>query len=125
VGGRTGSRDHRGNPKFSEHWVSQCGPSGGFIHDRGPSSRYKGGPVPEFQEILFLNVISAVIVRKTPNSLWNATMVRQRRARRAFTSRTGLLREEVGCTVSAPAEINEEIHALCEALIASEGRLAP
>jgi biotin operon repressor len=38
---------------------------------------------------------------------------------------TALLREEVGCTVSAPAEINEEIHALCEALIASEGRLAP
>jgi hypothetical protein len=34
-----------------------------------------------------------------------------------------LLREEVGRTVSDPAEIDEEIHALCEALIASEGRL--
>jgi RNA polymerase sigma-70 factor (ECF subfamily) len=38
---------------------------------------------------------------------------------------TALLRDEVGRTVSDPAEIDEEIHALCEALIASEGRLAP
>jgi RNA polymerase sigma-70 factor (ECF subfamily) len=34
---------------------------------------------------------------------------------------TALLREEVGRTVSDPGEIDEEIHALCEALIASEG----
>src|SRR5271157_2166584 len=38
---------------------------------------------------------------------------------------TLLLRDEVGRTVSDPAEIDEEIHALCEALIASEGRLGP
>jgi len=38
---------------------------------------------------------------------------------------TALLRDEVGRTVSDPAEIDEEIHALCEALIASEGRLGP
>jgi RNA polymerase sigma factor (sigma-70 family) len=38
---------------------------------------------------------------------------------------TALLREEVGRTVSDPAEIDEEIHALCEALIASQGRLSP
>ena len=38
---------------------------------------------------------------------------------------TALLREEVGRTVSDPTEIDEEIHALCEALIASEGRLSP
>jgi len=38
---------------------------------------------------------------------------------------TALLREEVGRTVSDPAEIDEEIHELCEALIASEGRLGP
>ena len=38
---------------------------------------------------------------------------------------TALLREEVGRTVSDPSEIDEEIHALCEALIASEGRLSP
>jgi DNA-directed RNA polymerase specialized sigma24 family protein len=36
-----------------------------------------------------------------------------------------LLREAVGRTVSDPAEVDEEIHALCEALIASEGRLGP
>ena len=35
------------------------------------------------------------------------------------------LRQEVGRTVSDPAQINEEIRALCEALIASEGRLDP
>jgi RNA polymerase sigma factor (sigma-70 family) len=38
---------------------------------------------------------------------------------------TALSREEVGRTVSDQAEIDEEIHALCEALIASEGRLDP
>jgi RNA polymerase sigma factor (sigma-70 family) len=38
---------------------------------------------------------------------------------------TALLREEVGRTVSDAAEVDEEIHALCEALIASEGRLGP
>jgi RNA polymerase sigma factor (sigma-70 family) len=38
---------------------------------------------------------------------------------------TALLREEVGRTVSDPAEIDEEVHALCEALIAAEGRLGP
>jgi RNA polymerase sigma factor (sigma-70 family) len=36
-----------------------------------------------------------------------------------------LLREEVGRTVSDPGEVDEEIHALCEALIATEGRLSP
>jgi RNA polymerase sigma-70 factor (ECF subfamily) len=36
-----------------------------------------------------------------------------------------LLREEVARTVSDPAEIDAEIHSLCEALIASEGRLGP
>ena len=38
---------------------------------------------------------------------------------------TALLREEVGLTVSDPAEIDEEFHALCDALVASEGRLGP
>jgi RNA polymerase sigma factor (sigma-70 family) len=38
---------------------------------------------------------------------------------------TALLREEVGHTVSDPAEIDEEIHALCEALISSGGQLGP
>ncbi len=34
-------------------------------------------------------------------------------------------REEVARTVSDPAEIEAEIHSLCEALVASEGRLGP
>ena len=37
----------------------------------------------------------------------------------------GLLREEVGRNVSDQAEIDEEIHSLCEALVASEGRSDP
>jgi hypothetical protein len=44
------------------------------------------------------------------------------RLRKRYAS---ILREEVARTVSGPAEINEEIHALCEALIATEGRLDP
>jgi hypothetical protein len=36
-----------------------------------------------------------------------------------------LLREEVGRTLSGPAEFDEEIHALCQALVLSEGRLGP
>ena len=38
---------------------------------------------------------------------------------------TALLREEVGRTVSDPTEVDEEVHALCEALVSSEGRLDP
>jgi RNA polymerase sigma factor (sigma-70 family) len=38
---------------------------------------------------------------------------------------TELLREEVARTVTDPKEIDEEIHALCEALIAAGGRLSP
>jgi hypothetical protein len=36
---------------------------------------------------------------------------------------TELLREEVARTVTDPKEVDEEIHALCEALIAAQGRL--
>ena len=43
------------------------------------------------------------------------------RLRKRYTT---LLREEVGRTVSDSAEVDEEIHALCDALIASEGRLS-
>jgi DNA-directed RNA polymerase specialized sigma24 family protein len=38
---------------------------------------------------------------------------------------TILLREEVARTVSDPGEIDSEIHALCDALIAAEGRIGP
>jgi RNA polymerase sigma factor (sigma-70 family) len=36
-----------------------------------------------------------------------------------------ILREEVARTLTDPQAVDEEIHALCEALIASEGRLGP
>jgi len=38
---------------------------------------------------------------------------------------TQVLREEVGRTVSDPADIDAEIHSLCDALIAAEGRIVP
>jgi DNA-directed RNA polymerase specialized sigma24 family protein len=44
------------------------------------------------------------------------------RMRKRFAS---ILREEVARTVSDPAEVDGEIHALCDALIAAEGRLVP
>jgi hypothetical protein len=44
---------------------------------------------------------------------------------RLRTRYTALLREEVSRAVSDPAEIDEEIQALCEVLIATEGRLGP
>jgi hypothetical protein len=42
------------------------------------------------------------------------------RFRRQFAA---FVRQEVGRTVSDPAEIDEEIRALCEVLVAAEGRL--
>jgi DNA-directed RNA polymerase specialized sigma24 family protein len=48
------------------------------------------------------------------------TLIHRLRKRFGF-----ILREEVGRTVSDPAEVNGEIHALCDALIAVKGRLAP
>ena len=44
------------------------------------------------------------------------------RLRKQYTS---LLREEVARTVSDPVEVDDEIHALCKAIVASEGRLDP
>ena len=44
------------------------------------------------------------------------------RLRKQYTT---ILREEVGRTVSDPADIDVEIHSLCDALIAAEGRIAP
>jgi RNA polymerase sigma factor (sigma-70 family) len=38
---------------------------------------------------------------------------------------TAILRQEVGRTVSGPAEIDGEIHALCDSLISAEGRMVP
>ena len=41
------------------------------------------------------------------------------------TSKIRTLREEVARTVGDPGEVDEEIHSLCEALIAAEGQLGP
>jgi uncharacterized RmlC-like cupin family protein len=62
----------------------------------------------------------AIVSRNDPNE--QESVVHIHRLRKRYTA---LLREEVGRTVSDPAEIDEEIHALCEALIATEGRLGP
>src|ERR1700730_17226172 len=43
-------------------------PSGAFVHDRVPSSRYKGSPVSEFQKFCFRNVIGPAIVGETRGS---------------------------------------------------------
>ena len=57
VGGHAGSGNRCSNPEFPEYWVSQCRPTGAFVHDRVPSSRYKSSAVSEFQEILFLSMV--------------------------------------------------------------------
>jgi RNA polymerase sigma factor (sigma-70 family) len=44
------------------------------------------------------------------------------RLRKRFSA---LLREEVGRTVSDPRDIDEELHSLCEAIIATEGQWVP
>jgi RNA polymerase sigma factor (sigma-70 family) len=44
------------------------------------------------------------------------------RLRKQYTT---ILREEVGRTLSDPADIDAEIHSLCDALIAAEGRIGP
>ena len=44
------------------------------------------------------------------------------RLRKQYSAR---LREEIARTVPDPAQVDEEIHALCQALLASEGRLGP
>jgi hypothetical protein len=36
---------------------------------------------------------------------------------------SAILREEIGRTVADPADIEQEIHALCDALVAAEGRI--
>jgi len=38
---------------------------------------------------------------------------------------SAILREAVARTVSHPAEVDGEIHALCDALVEAEGRLVP
>jgi RNA polymerase sigma-70 factor (ECF subfamily) len=87
------------------------------------------GKTPTFEA---LNVFLDPVNSKTPpsykevaNRLQLSTGAVKALIHRLRKRYTTLLREEVGRTVSDPAEVDEEIHALCEALIASEGRLGP
>ena len=61
------------------------------------------------------------LYEEVPNRLQASTGAVKTLIHRLQKRYTALLREEVGRTVSDPGEIDEEIHALCEALIASEG----
>ncbi len=74
----------------------------------GPAGSQKLPPYEEIAERLDLSVGGV------------KTLVH--RLRKRYTE---LLREEVARTVTDPKEVDEEIHALCEALIAAEGRLSP
>jgi hypothetical protein len=38
---------------------------------------------------------------------------------------TGFFREEIGRTISDSGDVDAELHELCEALIAAEGRIMP
>ena len=44
------------------------------------------------------------------------------RLRRQYTA---LVREEIVRTVSDPADVDSEIHELCEALMVAQGRIVP
>ena len=68
-------------------------------------------PLPSYEELSVTLRLGAAGVK---------TLVH--RLRKRYTI---LLREEVARTVSDPADIDGEIHALCDALIAAEGRMEP
>jgi RNA polymerase sigma factor (sigma-70 family) len=88
-----------------------------------------GGKTPTFEALkVFLdpnNTIAPPSYDEVANRLQVSTGAVKTLIHRLRKRYTALLREEVGRTVSDPAEIDGEIHALCEALIASEGRLDP
>jgi len=66
-------------------------------------------PLPAYEEVSQKLNIGVASIK---------TLVHRLRKRYATT-----LREEVARTVSDPAEVDAEIHALCDALIAAEGRI--
>ncbi len=87
------------------------------------------GKTPTFEALkVFLdpnNSIAPPSYDEVANQLQVTTAAIKTLIHRLRKRYTALLREEVGRTVSDPAEIDGEIHALCEALIATEGRLDP
>jgi hypothetical protein len=96
----------------------------------GPDQEYAvGGKASTFEALkVFLdtnNSIAPPSYDEMASRLQVTTVAVKTHIHRLRKCHTALLREEVGRTVSDPAEIDEEIHALCEALIATEGRLGP
>ena len=89
--------------------VSQLSPRGVRCHDSDEDLQLVTSiaGLVSFRNLfhLFLNMLSPAIVAKRRNS---------------SVKRTPLLREEVDRTVAGPAKIDEQIHSLSDALIASE-----
>jgi hypothetical protein len=48
---------------------------------------------------------------------WSAILVA---AQNFASDEAAILRQEIGCIVSDPADIDQEFHALCDALVAAE-----
>ena len=65
------------------------------------------------------------LYEEVPNRLQASTGAVKTLIHRMRRRYIALLRQEAGRTVSDPAEIDKEIHALCEALVASGGRVGP
>jgi RNA polymerase sigma factor (sigma-70 family) len=76
----------------------------------------------------FLNPVNASVTlsyEQAANALHISVATVKTLIHRLRQRYTSILREEVARTVSDPSAVDEEIHALCEALIATEGRLGP
>jgi RNA polymerase sigma factor (sigma-70 family) len=69
----------------------------------------EGQSAPSYEEVALALQISV-----------SATKTLIHRFRKQYTA---ILREEIGRTVADPSEVDQEIHALCEALVAAEGRI--
>lgn len=76
----------------------------------------------------FLNPVNASVTlsyQQAANALHVSVATVKTLIHRLRQRYTLILREEVARTVSDPTTVDEEIHALCEALIATEGHLGP
>jgi hypothetical protein len=95
----------------------------GELSHQALDDRHENGAKPDASGGRFSRAVQAVLyplymfARRRGHSPDDAHRLRKRC--------TALFRDEVGRTVSDPAEIDEEIHALCDTLVASEGRLGP
>jgi RNA polymerase sigma factor (sigma-70 family) len=87
------------------------------------------GKTPKFEALkVFLDPVNSIAppsYDEVANGLRISTGAVKTLIHRLRKRYSALLREDVGRTLSESAEIDQEIHALCEALIASEGQLSP